>query len=206
MSFDKKRALIVIDVQEEYFSGNLKIEYPDPNISLGNIVNLIDFSKKNCIPVVIVKNVLSHDSPLFAIDGKYTNLVATIAEADSDLYIEKPLPSVFSNENFDTWLKYNEINTLVITGYMTHNCDDSTVKHAFHNGYDVELISDATGAVPYSNEAGSATAEEIHRVLCVVNQARFAAVLSTDEWLDCVVNKRLPVRSNIFSSNQKAIS
>ena len=70
MSFDKKRALIVIDVQEEYFSGNLKIEYPDPNISLGNIVNLIDFSKKNCIPVVIVKNVLSHDSPLFAIDGK----------------------------------------------------------------------------------------------------------------------------------------
>ena len=206
MSSDKKRALIVIDVQEEYFSGNLKIEYPDPDLSLQNIVNLIGSSKKNGIPVVVVKNVLSPDSPLFAIDGEYTHLVKSIAEADSDLYIEKSLPSVFSNKNFDIWLKHNEINTLVITGYMTHNCDDSTVKHAFHNGYDVELISDATGSVPYSNEAGSATAEEIHRVLCVVNQARFASVLSTDEWLDCVTNKRLPIRSNIFASNQKAIS
>ena len=206
MSADKKRALIVIDVQEEYFSGNLKIEYPDPDVSLKNIVNLIDFSKKSGIPVVVVKNVLSPDSPLFAIDGEYTHLVKSIAEADSDLYIEKPLPSVFSNKSFDIWLKRHGINTLVITGYMTHNCDDSTVKHAFHNGYDVELISDATGSVPYSNEAGSATAEEIHRVLCVVNQARFASVLSTDEWLDCVINKRLPIRSNIFASNQKAIS
>ena len=205
MSDVKKRAIIVIDVQEEYFSGKLKIEHPEPDISLKNINIIMDFSKENHIPTVVVKNVLSSDSPLFSVAGDYTDLVSSIAEKETDLYIEKSLPSVFSNKDFDIWLKNNDIDTLVITGYMTHNCDDSTVKHAFHAGYDVELISDATGSVPYSNEAGSATAEEIHRVLCVVNQARFAAVLSTEEWLNCVKNNKQPVRSNIFASNQKAI-
>ena len=205
MSSERKRAIIVIDVQEEYFSGNLKIQYPDPILSLNNIHKIIDFSTEQGIPVVIVKNILSPESPLFSVSGKYTNLVNSIEERKRDLYIEKQLPSVFSNEDFDHWLKSNGIDTLVITGYMTHNCDDSTVKHAFHLGYHVELISDATGSVPYSNEAGEATAEEIHRVLCVVNQARFAAVLSTDQWLECVKDQRLPVRSSIHASHQQAI-
>ncbi|WP_459745330.1 isochorismatase family protein, partial [Pseudomonas sp. 3A(2025)] len=61
-----KRALIVIDVQNEYFTGNLPIEYPDPQQSLANIGRAIDAAQAHRIPVVLVRHLASADSPLFA--------------------------------------------------------------------------------------------------------------------------------------------
>jgi hypothetical protein len=89
---------------------------------------------------------------------------------------------------------------------MTHNCDDSTIKHAVHAGIAVEFLSDATGAVAYSNRAGTASAEEIHRAFSVVLQSRFAAVMSTAEWIDAVKTGRMPGRDGIFASSQRARS
>jgi hypothetical protein len=66
---------------------------------------------------------------------------------------------------------------------MTHNCDASTIFEATHRGLHVEFLQDATGALPYANEAGSASAEEIHRVFSVVFHSRFAATGSTDAWI-----------------------
>jgi len=76
--------------------------------------------------------------------------------------------------------------------------------HAFHSSFAVEFISDASGSVPYKNRAGSATAEEIHRVISVVLQSRFAAVMSTDEWIEMLQNGSTPERDSIFLSNRRA--
>jgi nicotinamidase-related amidase len=42
-----KRALIVIDVQNEYVTGNLRIEYLDVQTSLPNIVTAVDAGREN---------------------------------------------------------------------------------------------------------------------------------------------------------------
>jgi nicotinamidase-related amidase len=63
-------------------------------------------------------------------------------------YVEKSLPSAFAGTDLADWLTAHDIDTIVIAGYMTHNCDDSTVKHAVHAGLAVEFLVDATGAVP----------------------------------------------------------
>ena len=36
------------------------------------------------------------------------------------------------------------IETLLIAGYMTHNCVDSTAREAFHRGYRVGVVADAS--------------------------------------------------------------
>lgn len=69
---------------------------------------------------------------------------------------------------------------------MTHNCDASTIFEATHRGLHVEFLQDASGALPYANEAGQASAEEIHRVFSVVFHTCFAAVSSTDDWIGAV--------------------
>ena len=103
-------------------------------------------------------------------------------------------------------LKERGIDTLTVVGYMTHNCDDSTVRQAHHEGWKVELLHDATGALPYANAAGMATAEEIHRVFTVVMHSNFAAVADTDAWLSAVAKgEALPI-DNVFLSNQRAIA
>ena len=87
---------------------------------------------------------------------------------------------------------------------MTHNCDDSTIKHALHLGLAVEFLADAAGTVSYVNRAGTATAEEIHRTCTVVLQSRFAAVMTTDEWIDALRTGKAVERDTIFASSQRA--
>ncbi|MGH8805656.1 MAG: cysteine hydrolase, partial [Polaromonas sp.] len=94
--------------------------------------------------------------------------------------------------------------TLTIVGYMTHNCDASTIFEATHRGLHVEFLQDASGALPYANEAGQASAEEIHRVFSVVFHTRFAAVGSTDAWMEAVKAGETLKKSNILVSNRAA--
>ena len=58
-----RRALIVIDVQQEYFEGVLKIQYPPRDESLANIVRTIEAAVAQDVPVAIVQH-RSKDSEL----------------------------------------------------------------------------------------------------------------------------------------------
>lgn len=199
-----RRALIVIDVQNEYVTGNLPIEYPDVTLSLKNIGFAMDAAAAHDVPVVIVQNFAPATAPIFARGSDLADLHPVVTERPHAHYIEKSMPSAFAGTDLAEWLAREQIDTLVIAGYMTHNCDDSTVKHAVHAGLAVEFLSDATGSVPYANRAGRASAEEIHRVFTVVMQSRFAAVLTTQEWIAALESGEPPVRDNIYASNQRA--
>lgn len=201
-----RRALIVIDVQNEYIDGNFRIEYPEVRQSLPNIERAMDFAKAQGIPVAVVQHVLPAEAPIFAEGSFGVQLFPSIEKRHRDFLLTKTLPSCFAGTNFDAWLKANAIDTLVIVGYMTHNCDDSTTREAMHRGYQVELLHDAAGSLPYSNQAGEVSAEEIHKVICVVMQSTFAAVMDTDEWMDAVRTGSVPVRDNIYASNQRALA
>lgn len=203
-SHSPKRALIVIDAQNEYFTGNLPIEYPDPQHTIANIGTAMDTAQAAGIPVIVVQQTAPASSPLFAIDSDAWQLHPVVATRPHDHYLRKTLPSAYPETGLAQWLQARGINTLTVVGYMTHNCDASTINHALHNGTAVEFLHDATGSVPYRNQAGAASAEEIHRVFSVVLQSRFAAVMSTGEWIHSVTTGTAPVRDNIYQSNQRA--
>ncbi|HET6338351.1 MAG TPA: isochorismatase family protein [Polyangiales bacterium] len=63
-----RRALIVIDVQNEYVTGDLPIEYPDVGLSLRNIGRAIDAAHAQRIPVVVVQNTAPAGAPIFVKD------------------------------------------------------------------------------------------------------------------------------------------
>ncbi|TDV35168.1 nicotinamidase-related amidase [Paraburkholderia caballeronis] len=204
MSAIPRRALVVIDVQNEYVTGDLPIEYPDVQTSLANIGRAMDAARAAGVPVVVVQNFAPASSPLFARGSAGAELHPVVASRERDHYVEKSLPSAFAQTGLADWLAARGIDTLTVAGYMTHNCDASTVFEATHRGLKVEFLADATGSVPYENDAGFASAEDIHRVFSVVMQSRFAAVATTDAWLAAVeAGVPLPV-SNIYVSNQKA--
>jgi nicotinamidase-related amidase len=200
-----KRALIVIDVQNEYIDGKFRIEYPPVESSLPKIAKAIDAAQSNGIPVVAVEHVLSSDAPIFA-EGSYgVQLHSVVAERPYELRVTKTLPSVFSAPNFEPWLKEHHVDTLVVIGYMTHNCNDSTAREAMHRGYKVEILSDAAGSLPYKNNGGSASAEDIYRVTLTVMESAYGAVMTTDQWIANLKNQSDAPRDNIFFSNQRAL-
>jgi nicotinamidase-related amidase len=206
MSATPRRALIVIDVQNEYFTGNMPIEYPPVEISLPNILLAIETAKTTKIPVVVVQHDAPEESPVFAKGSNGWQLHPALAEVAADHRINKIMADVFAGTDLKQWLLANNIDTLSITGYMTHNCNASTIYHAAHEGYKVEFLSDATGALPYENAGGKASAEEIHRVFSTVFHSNFAAVVTTQEWIGAVNNNSALETDNVYVSNLRARS
>ena len=200
-----RRALIVIDVQNDYIGGNLPIVYPPVEQSLANIGKAMDAARAAGIPVVAVQNILPASAPFMAEGTTGAELHEVVRTRGWDHYILKNMPSAFCKTDLEDWLQEKQITTVTIVGYMTHNCDLSTAIAAMHRGFQVEFLSDASGSLPYANRSGQATAEEIHRVITVMLQARFAAVLTTADWCEAIVTGKEPERDSIFASNQRAL-
>lgn len=204
MASTPRRALVVIDVQNEYFTGQLPIEHPPVAQSLPNITRAMDAAQAAGIPVVVVQQMAPASSPIFAEGSPGWQLHDEVARRPRSHFIQKSLPSVFTGTDLADWLQRHAIDTLTVVGYMTHNCDASTILEAAHRGLQVEFLHDATGALPYANEAGSATAQEIHRVFSVVFHSRFAAVADTARWIAAVQAGQALPRGNILASNAAA--
>lgn len=202
-----RRALIVIDVQNEYFTGKLGISYPDPAITLPNVGRAMDAANAAGIPVVVVQHITPPGTPIFAEGSHGAALHPSIAARPHDHLISKQLASAFTGTGLADWLRERSIDTLSIVGYMTHNCDAATVLHASHDGWQVELLGDASGSLPYRNRAGSASAEEIHRVFTVVMQTGFAAVVTTDDWIAAVqAGQPVAASEGVLGSHLQAVA
>ncbi len=180
-----KRALIVIDVQNEYFTGALPITYPAN--SFENILAAMDAAHAAGIPVVVVRHTFTDpNAPAFRQGSEGAELHPEIAKRPHALVIEKHLPGSFTNTELDSWLKSQGVDTVVITGYMTQMCCDTTSREAFHRGYKVEFLSDGTGTLAFENEAGAASAEELHRSVLVTHNWLLANVLPTKQWMESI--------------------
>jgi nicotinamidase-related amidase len=201
----QRRALIVIDVQNEHVNGKFTVEYPPVESSLFNIAKAMDAAVQHDVPVVVVAHVLDQDSPIFAYGSDGVALYPSVANRPRAHFIQKTLPSVFSKTDFGPWLNANSIDTITAVGYMTHCCIVPTILEALQIGIRAEYLPDAAGSLPYRNRAGSASAEEIHRVASVLIQSAYAAVMSTDEWIDTLVNHTAPERDNPYISNLRAL-
>lgn len=204
MTATPRRALIVIDVQNEYFTGGLPIEYPPVEISLANIGRAMDAARNAGVPVIVVQHDLPEAAPLFAKGSETWKLHPMVADRPADHRINKTMASAFTGTDLTQWLSEREIDTLTVTGYMTHNCDASTIFHASHAGLNVEFLADATGALPYENAAGTVSAEEVHRVFSTVFHSNFAAVATTEDWIAAVRDGKAIERDNVYASSQRA--
>jgi len=180
-----KRALLVIDVQNEYFTGLLPVSYPQN--TLPNVFKTIEMAQESNIPVIVIQHTLkSPDAKAFIKGTDGWELLDEIKNIKYDHYIEKNFPSSFVGTDLEEWLRTNDIDTLVISGYMTQFCCDTTARYAYHLGFNVEFLSDATATLGFENKAGKVTAEELHRAILVVQASRFSNVVSTKEWIDAV--------------------
>jgi nicotinamidase-related amidase len=199
-----RRALVVIDVQNEYFDGGgLPIEYPPISQTLPNVARAMDAASAAGLPVVVVRHHAPAGMPLFQAGTHAGELHEAVAGRKRDHLVTKAFPSAFTGTDFADWLDKHRIDTLSVAGYMTHNCVAATIFEGMHRGFTMEYLHDASGALPYANASGRATAEEIHRVFSVVFHSNFAAVASTADWVEAV-NARQPLgRDNPLLSNRR---
>lgn len=175
------RALLVIDVQREYFDGALPITHPAGHLE--RILKVMDqATEKGVATAVIRHHQADPESPIFRLNSEMWNLHDEVESRPRDILIDKQLPGSFTGTELDKWLKSIDADTLSIAGYMTHMCCDTTARQAFHRGYKVEFLRDATGTLDVENEAGAASAEQLQTSILVAQQMFISEVIDSDVW------------------------
>jgi nicotinamidase-related amidase len=175
------QALIVIDVQNEYLTGQLPIVHPDPKVSMERIGAAIDAAVQAGVPVALVR----HTEPdpaggVFVAGTAEWELHTSVSERPHDVLIDKQLPGAFTGTQLEAWLRERDVEHLVIAGYMTHMCVDTTARQAMHLGFDVTVLEDATGTIDLSDELPAAL---VHKVELGVLGDGFATVRDTTDWM-----------------------
>jgi nicotinamidase-related amidase len=177
-----KDALLIIDVQNEYFTGSLPVTHPRG--SLKNILKAMDRADAGCVPIAVIQHTtITPDAVTFRKGTHTWELHEEIKRRHADILIEKNLPGSFTGTNLGNWLKEKDIAKITIAGYMTQMCCDTTARQAYHRGYAVDFLSDATGTLSVTNAAGTISDSDLHRAILITQQMRFSRILTTDEWI-----------------------
>ncbi|HGM5554511.1 TPA: cysteine hydrolase family protein [Pseudomonas putida] len=182
-----KSALVVIDFQNEYFSGRMPI--PDGAAALAKTRELITFADSHKIPVYHVQHVAPAGSPVFAIDGQTVKFHQDMQPRPQDVVLQKSTVSVFASTDLDQQLKKAGIQTLIISGLMTHACVAGAARDAAPLGYSVIVASDASATRAITRANGvSIDKDSLHKAALAEVEDTFGDVLSTAQIV------KLPVR------------
>jgi nicotinamidase-related amidase len=156
----RRTALIIIDVQNWIFkdqerSTNTYFQNRLNDIVLPNLQRLIRVARKSHAEVMytIIEN-LTRDGRDRSLDYKISNIfvakgsweaqvVDAISPADDDIVLAKTSSSLFNSTNFDYLLRNLGVEHLIVTGLLTDQCVDHTVRDAADRGYRAVCVADA---------------------------------------------------------------
>jgi nicotinamidase-related amidase len=184
MTAPRDTALVVIDVQEEYFSGRLPIGYPPRDESLDRIGAAMDHASSAGIPIVVVRHVGEPGGGTFEPGTPAQELRPEIASRPSDHVIDKRLPGSFTGTDLESWLRERDINHVTIVGYMTNVCCDTTARQALHMGMGAAILHDAVGVPPMPTVGGGVVdPETLQRAALAPLGLIGVEMMTTDEWV-----------------------
>lgn len=184
-----KTALLVIDFQNEYFSGKMPI--PDGETALANARRLIERADAGGMKVYHVQHVTPAGSPVFAEDSETSKFHRDIQPAENHAVLRKSSVSVFPTTDLDQRLKQAGVDTLIITGLMTHACVAGAARDAVPLGYKVIVARDACATRDLDMSDGETVSHRaLHQAALASIDDTFGDILATDEIVTLPLTRR----------------
>lgn len=156
----KDATLVVIDAQNEYVSGPIAL--PGVGPALGAIADLLAAARAAGTPIVH----LAHRAPagVFVEGTEGAEIAPQASPKEGEPVFKKELPNGFTNPDFKPALEKAGRKNLILTGFMTHMCVDSTARAAVDLGYGVTIVENATASRPLPGAVGKSarSAQEVH--------------------------------------------
>ncbi len=133
--------LVLIDCQNTYTRGMMELE--GVQAALDEVEALLDRARSAGIPIIHIQH---DDGPgsLYDIEGDSGAIVPRVAPHNGEPVVVKNYPNSFVQTDFDDILKTANASNLVLAGFMTHMCVNSTARGAFNLGYSPTVVAAAT--------------------------------------------------------------
>ena len=171
-----KEALLIIDVQNDYFPGGT-CELYHPYEAEKVIQNLISESRRINRPIVYIQHFNEPDDYFFLEGTKGAEISDRIAPEPEDKVIVKRYPNSFLETELDAYLKGIGVDKLIVCGMMTHMCVDTTVRAAMDHGYEVTVVADACATMDLVFNGETIPAETVQKTFLASLDGVFATII-----------------------------
>jgi len=178
------KALIIIDIQNDYFEGGA-MELHNPIKASENAKKILEDFRKESLPVVHIKHLSADPEEIpFMLEGtKGQKIHENVLPEDGEKVIEKNFPNAFRETELLDHLKKNNITELVVVGMMTSTCVDSTVRAAKDFGFECTVISDACATRDLEVTGETVKAETVHKSYLAGLGFFYANIKTTGDYL-----------------------
>lgn len=133
-----RTALLIIDMQQALFG-----ETPEPFESAQVVTRINDLASRARLAQVPVVWVQHENADSLAYGSQGWQLLPDLATASGDLFVRKSTPDSFLRTGLVDVLASRAVDSLVVCGYASEFCVDTTVRRAAALGYPVVIASDA---------------------------------------------------------------
>ncbi|HEY4389449.1 MAG TPA: cysteine hydrolase family protein [Ktedonobacteraceae bacterium] len=176
-----KPALIVIDVQNEYFVPHGQWIIPDGLAALAHIQELLSAFRQHQLPIFHIQHESpAPNAPVFRKGSLGREVHPEITIQPGEKQIVKHVPGAFYQTSLEEDLQTVQADTLVICGYMTHMCCDTTTRQASERGLRVLFATDATATLDLKLNDKVIPHHMVHETTLAI-MTSFASVIPTGE-------------------------
>jgi nicotinamidase-related amidase len=160
-----RTAVVVIDAQQEYFAPTGKVVLPHGPAAAERIATTLEWARARELPVVHIVHESRRPGATTFVPGSPALAVHPLAKpAGDEPVLTKHLPGSFTGTPLEEMLRKQGIERLIVCGFMTQMCVDTTTRQAAHLGFKVTVLADATAAMDVKAPDGAVIpADLVHR-------------------------------------------
>lgn len=178
-----KRALVLIDVQNDYFPGG-KWTLSGIEAAADNAAGLLEAARAAGDLVVHVRHEFPNaDAPFFAPGSPGAQIHPKVRNLEGEPVILKHHVNPFLETDLRALLDRHGIEEVVICGAMSHVCVDAGTRAASDLGYRCVVVHDACAARDQEFEGAVVPAAQVHAAFMAALRFGYAKLVSTDEYL-----------------------
>lgn len=178
-----KRALLVIDIQNDYFPGG-RWTLAGIDDAADNAARVIAAARAAGDLVVHVRHEFrTADAPFFAPGSKGAEIHPKAQNKGDEPVILKHFPNAFRETGLKALLERNGIEAVTIVGAMSHMCVDAATRAANDFGYKVTLVHDACATRDLAFNGVTVPAAQVHAAFMAALASSYATVVGTADYL-----------------------
>lgn len=137
--------LILIDCQNTYTRGVMELD--GVQAALDEAAVLLDRARTAGIPVIHIQHDSGPGTP-YDVGAEIGSIVDRVAPRDGEPVVVKNYPNSFVGTDLEDRLRAVDAHSLVLAGFMTHMCVNSTARGAFNLGFAPTVVAAATATRP----------------------------------------------------------
>ncbi len=179
----KKTALILVDIQNDYFPGG-KFEQNGAELSANNAAKVMKKFREKKIPVIHVRHESLNGRGGFFQPGTHgAEIHNSVTPVKGEKTVLKHFPNSFRETDLEQELHSIGIERVVIAGMMTFMCIDATARAANDLGFDVVVLGDACAARSLEFQGVEIPASHVHASFLAALKMVYAEVVKTDVFI-----------------------